>query len=95
VCQQSAATERHRVHDVWIGEVADSRRRRCAFNDHNDPGGFLRLAQHGFHQSSDSGGFCFGNHDEIGIEDIGAAENKLLQERTKADHHNPGSPDAA
>ena len=29
------------------------------------------------------------------LKGIGAADNKLLQEHTEADHHNPSSPDAA
>jgi hypothetical protein len=29
------------------------------------------------------------------LKDIGTADNKLLQAPTKADHHNPSSPDAA
>ncbi len=29
------------------------------------------------------------------LKGIGAADNKLLQAHTKADHHNPSSPDAA
>ena len=29
------------------------------------------------------------------LKGIGGADNKLLQAHTKADHHNPSSPDAA
>ena len=29
------------------------------------------------------------------LKGIGAADNKLVQAHTKADHHNPSSPDAA
>ena len=29
------------------------------------------------------------------LKGIGAADNKLLQAHTRADHHNPSSPDAA
>ena len=29
------------------------------------------------------------------LKGIGVTDNKLLQAHTKADHHNPGSPDAA